>query len=71
MSTPYMDNKISLVVTSDSDITSMKDMAGKSLALQGGSSAEEALNAEENSEFKDSIGTINPFNDLRDCTDGS
>ena len=39
----------------------MADMAGKRLALQSGSSAEEALNSEANKEFKDPLGEINGF----------
>lgn len=61
MTSSYMKNDISLVVTSDSDIASAKDMAGKRLAIQSGSAAEETLNSDENKEFKDSLGQINPF----------
>lgn len=63
MTAPYLENNISLIVLGDSDITSMADMAGKRLALQSGSSAEEALNSEANKEFKDSLGEINGFDD--------
>jgi polar amino acid transport system substrate-binding protein len=63
MSKPYMQNNISLVVMNDSKIATMADMKGKSLAVQSGSSAEEALDAEENKAFKDSIGTVNGFDD--------
>ena len=59
MSKPYMENSISLVVTKDSDIATMADMAGKTLAVQSGSSAEEALDHEANKAFKDSLGKIN------------
>ena len=61
MSDPYMENSISLVVAKDSEIASMEDMAGKRLAVQSGSSAQEALDSEENKEFKDSVGKINEF----------
>ena len=61
MSQTYLLNNISLVVTGDSRVTSMADMAGKKLAIQGGSSAEEALNAEDNKAFRESVGQINPF----------
>ena len=40
----------------------MADMAPKRLALQSGSSAEEALNSEANKEFK-FLGEINGFDD--------
>lgn len=63
MSESYMTNNISLVVVSGSDITGMADMAGKKLALQSGSSAEESLNSDENKAFKDSLGQVNPFSD--------
>lgn len=75
MSIPYMTNNISLVVKSGSDIKSMADMAGKKLAIQSGSAAEEALNSEDNKAFKDSIGEILPFSDyemaLLDLESGS
>ena len=61
MSKPYLTNNISLVVTSDSTVASMTDMAGKKLAIQGGSSAEEALNDSTNAAFKDSLAEILPF----------
>ncbi len=61
MSKSYMSNDISLVVKSDSTIADLADMAGLRLAVQGGSSAEEALNADDNKEFLDSLGQVNPF----------
>ncbi len=63
MTQPYMTNSISLVVPKDSEITSMEAMAGKKLAVQSGSSAEATLDSDENKEFKDSLGQINPFGD--------
>lgn len=63
LSTPYMKSNISLVVVNGSDIKSMADMAGKKLALQSGSAAEETLNSEENKAFKDSLADIIPFDD--------
>ncbi len=63
MSQSYMTNNISLVVLNSSAVTSNADMAGKKLAVQSGSSAEETLNSEENTEFKDSLGQVNPFGD--------
>jgi polar amino acid transport system substrate-binding protein len=63
MSPSYMANEISLVVTNASPIASMADMAGKKLAVQSGSSAEQTLDAEENADFKASLATINPFSD--------
>jgi polar amino acid transport system substrate-binding protein len=63
LSESYMTNNISLVVVKDSPIASMADMASKRLAVQSGSSAEETLNADENKDFKDSLGQVNPFGD--------
>lgn len=64
LSIPYMENTIAIVVAKDSGIKSKEDMAGKRLAVQGGSSAEEALNMDENKKFKESLGEINSgFND--------
>lgn len=63
MSMPYMDNSISLVVVNGSQIKTMADMAGKKLAVQSGSSAEEALNEEENKAFKDSLGEVISLSD--------
>ncbi len=63
MTQPYMLNNISLVVVNGSAVTSMADMAGKNLAVQSGSSAEETLNNEDNKAFKDSLGQVNPFGD--------
>lgn len=61
MSKPYLTNNISLVVSNSSSIASMADMAGKKLAIQGGSSAEEALNDSTNSAFRDSLAEVLPF----------
>jgi len=63
MSDTYMLNNISLVVTKDSTIKTMADMAGKNLALQSGSSAEETLNNADNVDFKASLAQVNPFSD--------
>jgi polar amino acid transport system substrate-binding protein len=61
MSKPYMTNDISLVVKGDSTIAKMADMAGLRLAVQGGSSAEEALNDDVNKAFRESLAQVNPF----------
>jgi len=61
MSTPYMENSISLVVNNDSTIASMDDMKDKKMAIQSGSSAEEALDAA--SDFKATLGEVNGFDD--------
>ena len=59
LSIPYMGNTIAMVVVKDSDIKNKADMAGKRLAVQGGSSAEETLNLDENKDFRESLGEVN------------
>ncbi len=61
MTEAYMKNRQILVVKSDSNIESLEDMEGKKLALQAGSSAEDALNA--SSDFKASLGEVLNFDD--------
>lgn len=60
---PYMTNNITLVVKNDSPISKFEDMAGKTLAVQSGSAAEETLDAEENKAFKDSISQVLGFDE--------
>ena len=50
---PYLKNAQVLVVRNDSGIASLKDMAGKTIALQSGSSAQEAVDG--NVEFSRSL----------------
>lgn len=59
LSIPYMENTIAMVVVKGSDIKNKADMAGKRMAVQGGSSAEEALNSDENKDFRESLGEVN------------
>ena len=56
ISTPYMRNAMILVVRTDSGIETKADLAGKKLGVQGGSTAEEAL--DEDAEFKASLGEV-------------
>jgi polar amino acid transport system substrate-binding protein len=46
MSEPYMENKQIVVVLKDSDIQSLSDLEGKDVAVQDGSSAQDALAAD-------------------------
>ena len=55
-SEPYVDNSIVLVVKADSGITSLADLAGKSVMAQAGSSAVDAI--DENEEFKASLKEV-------------
>jgi polar amino acid transport system substrate-binding protein len=63
LSIPYMENSIAFVVVNGSDIATQADMAGKKLAVQGGSSAALSLEEEGNKALKDSLGSINEFPD--------
>lgn len=59
LSIPYMENKIAIVVLNGSDIKSIEDMSGKRVAVQGSSSAEEALMSDNNKEFREALSEIN------------
>lgn len=56
---PYLKNAQILVVKSSSNIKKLDDMAGKKIALQNGSSAEDAVN--DTPKFKDSLTEIVPY----------
>ncbi len=55
-SDPYVDNSIVLVVKKDAGITSMADLAGKTVMAQAASSAVDAINA--NEAFKGSLKEV-------------
>lgn len=55
-SEPYVDNRIVAVVKADSGITSLEELAGKTVMAQAASSAVDALN--DNSKLKDSLGSV-------------
>ncbi len=61
MSAPYMENKQVIVVTADSPIQTLADLAGKTVAVQDGSSAQEAIAA--NAELSSSIAKQLDFKD--------
>ena len=61
-SEPYVDNSIVLVVKADSGISSLADLAGKTVMAQAGSSAVDAVADKEG--FKDSLGG---YIELPDC----
>ncbi|MGN0622375.1 MAG: amino acid ABC transporter substrate-binding protein [Oscillospiraceae bacterium] len=56
MSDPYMRNEMIFVVAKDSDIKSLDDLSGKTIAVQNGSTAQEILN---DSDVGKSAGAIN------------
>jgi polar amino acid transport system substrate-binding protein len=60
-SDPYVDNSIVIVVKADSGITSLADLAGKTVMAQAASSAVDALNA--NTELSGSLGEIVELSD--------
>ncbi len=55
-SEPYMINRQVFVVNEDSEYKTLKDLKGKDIELQDGSTAEQAL--EDSKEVKDSIGNV-------------
>ena len=60
-SDPYMQNRQVVIVSGDSGITALSDLKGKTLCLQTGSSAADALAA--NADFKASLGDVVEVND--------
>lgn len=61
LSESYMTNRQVIVVLADSEYNTLADLAGKTLALQSGSTASEALDA--NTEFKDSLKEVIKIDD--------
>lgn len=55
---PYMNNKQVIMTMKDSAYTSKESLKDCSVAVQKDSSAEEAINADENKDFKDSLKEI-------------
>ena len=58
---PYLDNAQVVVVRADSGIKTLSGLTGKVIGVQSGSSAEDALN--ENEDFKKSLKSIVEFKD--------
>lgn len=56
MSVPYMNNKIVMVAKDDAGFSSIADMKGKTIAVQGGSFAEEVLETYE--QYADFYGSV-------------
>lgn len=59
LSDPYMNNNQVLVVLGDSSYQTLGDLKGKKLAIQSGSTAQDAL--DEATEFKASLAEVAPF----------
>ena len=55
---PYMANKQVFVVKADSNISTLSDLAGKTVEVQKDSSGLEALSREENKSLKDSFSSL-------------
>ncbi|WP_099203089.1 amino acid ABC transporter substrate-binding protein [Miniphocaeibacter massiliensis] len=53
---PYMENRQVMVVNKDSEYKTLKDLEGKNIELQQGSTAEKAL--DDSKEFKKSLGEV-------------
>lgn len=58
---PYMDNKQVVVVKADSKIKTLEDLKGKKVGIQGGSSANIAL--DNHPEVKDTLAALNEYSD--------
>ena len=63
LSDAYMKNNQVILVKEESSYQTMEDLAGKSLGVQSDSSAESALESEEATEFRESLGEIVPIDD--------
>jgi polar amino acid transport system substrate-binding protein len=61
VSEPYMKNRQIVVVLADSSVAGLSDLSGKKLALQAGSSANDALDAA--ADFKALLGEVLLFED--------
>lgn len=60
---PYLNNEQVLVVRQDSGIKTLADMKGKTLGIQSGSSAQDAVDEEVNKAFKAGLANIIAFKD--------
>lgn len=61
-SAPYLNNTQVIVVKADSPVQTLADLAGKTLAVQAGSSGVDALSA--NQDFADTLGDVLEFDDF-------
>ena len=57
-SDPYLNNEQVMVVTSDSGIETLADLAGKNVVVQAASAALDALNSEDNKELTNSFASL-------------
>ncbi|MEA5015199.1 MAG: amino acid ABC transporter substrate-binding protein [Candidatus Limiplasma sp.] len=63
MTFSYLNNAIEVYVKTDSGIATLEDLAGKKVAVQSGSFAEEVLDGEEYAELKASLGEVLSFDE--------
>ncbi|NLV57721.1 MAG: amino acid ABC transporter substrate-binding protein [Clostridiales bacterium] len=63
MTFPYLNNAIEVYVKADSGIATLEDLAGKKVAVQGASYAEDVINSEEYAQTKASLGELLSFDD--------
>ena len=61
MTFSYMNNQILFYATKAAALTSLEDLAGKKIAVQGGSYAEELLNSDTYADLKDSFAEVLSF----------
>lgn len=75
ISDPYMNNTQVILVMADSGYSSRDDLAGKIVAVQSGSSGENAVNSDDQADFKASlkelIGTVNYTNAITELRNGT
>ena len=57
-SDPYLNNEQVMVVTSDSGIETLADLAGKNVVVQAASAALDALNSDDNKDLTDSFASV-------------
>ena len=63
MTFSYLQNQQVIVVKTDSGIATLEDMAGKKLAVQGGSYAEDLINSENYADLKASLTQVIAFDE--------
>ena len=63
LSTPYMKNNQIILVKADSSYDGLASLAGKTIGVQADSSAESALNSDENADFKNSLAQVVQIDD--------
>ena len=68
-SDPYLNNEQVMVVTSDSGIETLADLAGKNVVVQAASAALDALNSDDNKDLTDRFASLTENPDNKELTD--